>query len=329
MAAFWAPTFSWNLTGGGSAATYPDHFVVWENGFVVDTTDNAVNNSSGTGETSLPFAFEKPTGKGVESITLPDLTGTNYIGIGRIVIEDETGWGASAYAEFDFTTKKLTHVVVTSRGCNYSDNAKSYLESPAGTTRYECALTLSDNTGKCGPIVKRGGPDLVLGSTTSTIDGGYVVEEGMLRVASVPGSAIPVRVEAGATLNFSSKSPTFSTFEGAGTVTNGTFTVTDVIKAKCADLFAGRHATFTGNLTLANGAVFEITDAENLDAYKDAARAVALETRGGTDLTKPQLRLTTSSGESYTGKTSWALRLSADGKSLKFGADKGMVILFK
>ena len=322
-----APTFSWNLTGGGSAATYPDHFVVWENGFVVDTTENAVNNSSGSGETSLPFAFEKPAGKGVESITLPDLTGKTYIGLGRIVIEDATGWGASAYAEFDFGTKTLTHVVVTSRGCNYSDTAKAYLESPAGTTRYECALTLSDNTGKCGPIVKRGAPDLVLGSTTSTVDGGYAVEEGMLRVASVLESAIPVRVESGARLNFSNKSPTFSTFEGAGTVTNGTFTVTDTVRAKCADIFANKSATFTSALTLGDNAFFEITDAENLAAYKNEATAVALT---ATSISRqPALRLKNSDGTSYAGSDAdqWVLTLSSDGKTLKFGCPKPFTLV--
>ena len=323
-----APTFSWNITAGTSG-TNPDHFVVWENGFIVDTTENAINNSSGTGGSTLPFVFEKPTGKGVESITLPDLTGKTYIGIGRIVIEDETGWGASAYAEFDFGTKQLTHAVVTSRGCNYSDNARAYLESPAGTSRYECELTLSDNTGRCGKIVKRGAPELVLSSTSGDFDGGYVVEEGMLSVASVPGSAIPVRVDAGATLNFSAKSPTFSIFEGSGTVTNGTFTVTDVVKATCADLFAGRHATFTGDLTLGEGAVFEITDAENLDAYKDESKVIALETKGNSALTLPQLRLTTSEGAPYAGTVQWKLRLAADGKSLRFGTDKGMAIFLK
>lgn len=181
----------------------------------------------------------------------------------------------------------------------------------------------------CGKIVKRGAPDLVLSSTTSDIDGGYVVEEGMLRVASVSGSAIPVRVEAGATLNFSSKSPTFSTFEGAGTVTNGTFTVRDAIRATCADLFAGQHAIFTGDLTLGDGVVFEITDAENLDDYKDESKVVALETKGSLLLTLPELRLTTSEGTPYAGTIPWKLRLAADGKSLKFGTDKGMAIFLK
>ena len=323
-----APTFSWRLDAGVSNSN-PDHFVVWENGLIVDTTENYINNSSGAGESTLPYVFEKPTGKGVESITLPDLTGKTYIGIGRIVIEDATGWGASAYAEFDFTTKTLTHVVVTSRGCNYSDNAKAYLESPAGTARYECALTLSDNTGRCGPIVKRGQPTLVLGSTASDIDGGYVVEEGALWLGRVPSVAVPVRVESGAALNLNKQGNiTISTLEGAGTVTNGNATVVGVIKAKCADLFAGRHAAFTANLTLSDGAVFEITDAENLDAYENAGRVVALSA-GGTISGKPELRLTTSAGTAYAGMTSWSLAASADGKSFRFGASKGMVILLK
>ena len=151
----------------------------------------------------------------------------------------------------------------------------------------------------------------------------------MLRVASVSGSAIPVRVEAGATLNFSAKSPTFSTLEGAGTVTNGTFTVTDVIKTKCADLFAGRHAIVTGDLTLGDGVVFEITDAENLDNYKNANSVVALTTKGSNVLTLPQLRLTTSTGAAYAGDDSWLLRRSSDGKSLRFGYNRGLVILLK
>ena len=324
-----APTFSWGLNAG-VANSNPDHFVVWENGFVIDTTENAVNNLSGTGESTLPYEFEKPTGKGVESITLPDLTGKTYIGIGRIVIEDETGWGASAYAEFDFGTKTLTHAVVTSRGCNYSDNAKAYLESPAGTSRYECTLTLSDNTGRCGKIVKRGQPTLVLSSTSSNIDGGYAVESGSLKLAVIPNVAVPIRIESGATLNLDNKGELMaSTFEGAGTVANGNVTVTDVVKATCADLFAGRHTIFTGDLTLGDGVVFEITDAENLDSYKDASKVVALATTSGTISGVPELRLTTSEGTPYAGTCSWSLRLADNGTSLKFGTDKGMTILIR
>jgi autotransporter-associated beta strand protein len=216
--------------------------------------------------------------------------------------------------------------VVTSRGCNYSENAKAYLESPAGTTRYECGITLSDNAGRCGMLVKSGAPTLEITSANSTIDGGYAVEGGALKLGVVPGSAVPVRVASGATLNLNNKGTlTASTFEGAGSVTNGNVTVTGAIKMTCADIFTGHAATFGGDLTIANGAVFEITDAENLVGYKSAGHVVVL-TAGGTIEHVPSVRFRKSDGTQASVNGSWSLRLSADGKSLRFGYVKGFVI---
>lgn len=320
------PTFFSNWSGHNNTTAYnPDHFVVYGNGITVDTSENSANSSAGL--TTMPYVLEKPTGKGVESIALPDLTGTNYIGIGRIVIEDETGWGATAYAEYDFDTKTLTHVVVTSRGCNYSENAKAYLESPAGTSRYECVLTLSDNGGS-GVFVKRGVPDLELSSADSTIDGGYAVEGGALKLGVVPGVAVPVRVESSATLNLNSKGNlTASTFEGAGNVINGNVTVTNAVRATCADIFAGNAAAFSGDLTLADGAVFEITDAENLATYKDNATAIALTANSISR--QPALRLTNSNGTPYAGADADQWVLSLVGKTLKFGCPKPFTLVVR
>ena len=323
------PTFFSNWSGHNNATAYnPDHFVVYGNGMIVDTSENSANSSAGL--TTMSYVLEKPTGKGVESIALPDISDWTFIGLGRIVIEDETGWGATAYAEFDFATKTLTSVVVTSRGCDYSDNAKAYLESPDGTSRRECALTLSSNDGRCGMFVKRGSPTLELSSDASTIDGGYAVEGGALKLGVVPNVAVPVRVESGATLNLDSKGAlTASTFAGSGSVTNGNTTVTKAIKVKCADIFAGRAATFGGDLTIADGAVLEITDAENLDDYKDAGRVDAL-TVTGTISGEPSVKFTNSDGTTPdTVPDSWKVRLSSDGKSLKFGCDKGLLIIIK
>ena len=323
------PTFFSNWSGHNNTTAYnPDHFVVYGNGMTVDTSENSANSSAGL--TTMPYVLEKPTGKGVESIALPDISDWTFIGLGRIVIEDETGWGATAYAEFDFTSKTLTHVVVTSRGCDYSDNAKAYLVSPAGTSRRECTLTLSSNDGRCGMFVKRGSPTLELSSTASTIDGGYAVEEGRLSLGVVPGVAVPVRVESGATLNLNNKGAlTASTFEGAGMVTNGDVTVTGVVRAKCAEIFAGKAGAFSGNLTLADGAVFEITDAENLANYKDAGRTVAL-TAGGAISRQPALRFATTAGTAWTGEPSlWGLLLSADGKKLSFGCRRPFLLIVR
>ncbi|MBR3957605.1 MAG: hypothetical protein IKJ89_07130, partial [Kiritimatiellae bacterium] len=274
------PTMGYDWTNGSqNDANYytanPSHFVIWKKGLVIDTSESTGNNPA----SHMPFSFAAPTGNGVESITLPtegDYTTANYIGPARIVFEDETGWGASAYAEYDFETKRHTRVVLTSRGCDYSDNAKAYVESPDRTTRWECALTLSDNAGLGGELVKRGTHDLHLYATNTFY--GIAVESGTLcaETDGVVPSNTSVRVEYGATLRFPTSAPlVLSSFAGAGSVPGCEITVTKSLRAKCADLFAGKHADIDGDLTFAPGATFTITDPENLAAYKRCKAAVA------------------------------------------------------
>ena len=176
--------YGWCAVGYGDAQFYaraPTHCVVWKKGLVIDTSESSgqVNNQpSGLAGSQMQLGFEPPSGKGVESVSLPttgSYTNVTYYGPARVVFEDETGWGASAYAVYDYDTKKHSRIIVTSRGCNYSDNAKAYIESPGRTTLYECALTLSENAGMDGELVKRGTPTLSL-FATNTIKGGIAVE---------------------------------------------------------------------------------------------------------------------------------------------------------
>ena len=289
----------------------PDHFVVWKNGLVIDTSEvTGVNPVS-----YVPFSFESPSGKGVEAVELPtgeNYTTNRYFGLARIVFEDETGWGASAYAEYDIETKKHSRVVVTSRGCNYSDNAKAYVESPTRTERYECALTLSDNAGLAGELVKRGETPFKLYATNS-ITGGIAVESGTLWACSdgVVPSNTPVRVEHGATLQFEHPGPLFlSSFTGEGSVPGCDITVANSLRATCADLFSGKYATVDGALTFAPGATFAITDPENLAEYERrspvtafAALQIVGEPRlvfeGGTPARAARWRLVKQSGAAY------------------------------
>ncbi|MBQ6011421.1 MAG: autotransporter-associated beta strand repeat-containing protein [Kiritimatiellae bacterium] len=320
--------FGWSAAGASNPLFYPralQHVVVWKKGLVFDTSENSAN--SGKGSSTLALKFESPTGKGVESVALPTVSGfiaTNYMGIARVVFEDATGWGASAYAEYDHSTKKVSKIVVTSRGCDYSDGTKAYLESPDRTTRYECALTLTSNEGLAGEFVKRGAPTLEL-FATNTITGGIAVESGTLMTYSdgVIPSNTSVRVESGATLDLIDKGNiTVSTFTGAGTVSRGNVTVTNAIRATCADLFANKHATFGRSLTFAEGATFTITDPENLEAYKNEGSVTAFTATSvnGT----PTLRIP----DDYTGSTKWALFKSGAG-SYKFGPVIGTMILLK
>ena len=321
------PTFAWGWTGtaGSDYTRSPNHFVVWKKGLVFDTSENATN--SGTGGTEIPFWFDSPTGKGVESVALPtssSFNATNYMSIARIVFEDATGWGASAYAEYDFTQKKVTKIVVTSRGCDYSDGAKAYLESPDRSTRYECALTLSGNEGMCGEFIKRGAPYLDL-FATNTLTGGIAVEGGMLRTRTngVIPSNTPVRVESGATLDLYNKGGiTVSTFTGAGQVINGAVTVTNAVRASCADIFAGKYATFSSNLTFTAGAKFTITDPENLETYARSGSKIAF-TASAVNGT-PEVAF---EGEPPQG-VKWALFKKSAG-TYNFGAIVGTMLLIK
>ena len=324
------PTFysGWGAADSNQSAFYPrspDRFVVWKKGLAIDTSENSANSSAGS--SSISFWFESPTGSGVESVALPTGGGflaTNYIGIARVVFEDETGWGASAYAEYDFETKKVTHIVVTSRGCDYSQNAKAYLESADRKSRYECALTLTSNEGLAGELVKRGAPILNL-FATNTITGGIAVEQGTLQTCTggVIPSNTPVRVESGATLNLYSKGDiTVSTFTGAGSVTQGAVTVTNAVRATCAELFANKHATFGGNLTFAEGATFTITDPENLEAYKQQGSVTAF-TAAAVNGT-PTLAF---EGEAPQG-VKWSL-FKKDAGTYNFGAVIGTMFLLR
>ena len=328
------PTYPWGWDAAGSYARNPDHVVVWEKGLVIDTSENESRSTNGGGYSGIYFWLEAPTGKGVESVALPasgGYTTATYSGMMPIEFEDETGWGASAYAEYDYETKTFSKVVITSRGCDYSDGTRAYIDSPDRTTRYECAITLSDNAGRGGPLVKRGVPELGL-YATNTLTGGVIVEQGLLRTYGdrvIPANT-PVTVEHGATLDLLNKANiTVSTFSGAGTVTNGEVTVTHAVCATCADLFSGKAAHFVRTLYFANDAVFEITDAENLVAHRNARRVAAITSDVGTISGMPSLRLTTSSGEPVAVNGLWALSLSPDRKTLNFGCRKGAVIIFQ
>ena len=328
------PTMGYDWTGGsqGSANYYdanPGHFVVWKNGLVIDTSESTGNDPA----SHMPFSFESPSGKGVESIALPtegDYTNAVYIGPARIVFEDETGWGASAYAEYDYDAKRHARVVLTSRGCGYGDNAKAYVESPDRTTRWECALVLSDNAGLGGELIKRGTYDLHLYAANTTT-GGIAVESGTLcaETAGVVPSGTPVRVEHGATLQLPDDTPiTVSTFAGSGALKAATgggiaVTVTNAVRAKCADLFAGRFEAFPDRLTFAPGATFTITDPENLATYSHNPAATAF-TASSVD-GAPRLAF---EGDVPPGSGIWSLSARGDGK-YTFGPVLGTIIIVK
>ena len=103
---------------------------------------------------------------------------------------------------------------------------------------------------------------------------------------------------------------------------NGAVTVTNAVRASCAELFSGKHATFAGNLTFAPGATFTITDPENLAAYAHSASATAF-TASAVNGT-PTLAF---EGEPPSG-VKWTLFKKGNG-AYNFGAVIGTMILLK
>ena len=321
------PTFAWGWngidpTGANFFKACPEHFVIWKKGLVFDTSCTG-EATGGAGECMPPFHYESPTGKGVARVVLPQVAATNtaYMGIARIVFQG-SGWGASAYADYDFAAHKLTGVVVTSRGCDWDDGTKAFVESPDRKALWECEVALSDNAGLAGELVKRGAYSLNL-YATNTLTGGIAVEQGALnaRVAGAIPSNTPVRVEAGATLNLFEHPVVLSTFTGAGNVTGGAVTVTNTVRASCAELFDGKHATFANSLTFAPGATFTITDPENLEAYakRGSVTAFAAQTVNGT----PKLAF-----EGEAAPEQWRF-FAKGGGAYSFGAQIGTMLLLK
>lgn len=83
-----------------------------------------------------------PTGKGVSSVAWSD-TAAEFPACPAVVIEGD-GYGASAMCDYDSDTRRVSGIVVTSPGCDYTA-AVAYVRVGNVTNRYELACTLADN----------------------------------------------------------------------------------------------------------------------------------------------------------------------------------------
>lgn len=277
------------ITAANFLSRNPDHFVLGPNGLVLDTSCCWVDvkRTKLADTAQVPFAFEAPSGKGLASITLPDLPSvvtssatTNYLGSMPLIIEGP-GHGAAAYADFDYRTRTLKPVIL-SPGCGYDETTKVYLpyaNYPDGFNgnRFACACTLADNE-TTGGLTKRGSVPLCLLATNS-YRGATCILEGDVRAYS--DGVIPqgndLTVKKGARLwnyTMSVLPLEVGTLAGAGTVTNYNVTVTKSIALTVAELFADREPLkVCGSLAFAEGATVTIADPENLEACKNAPKA--------------------------------------------------------
>lgn len=156
-----------------------DRVTVYAGGATIDVP---IGEKMGAAAIDVPLSA--PTGLGVKSVAWAD-TGMEYVGPPVVEIIGD-GTGASAMAEFDSDSEKVTGITVTSPGCDYTW-AKAvirYGSEVAPVTND--AVTLASFPS--GGLTKTGAGKLSL-NVASTYTGPTVIEDGEL-VVNVTG-AIP------------------------------------------------------------------------------------------------------------------------------------------
>lgn len=262
-----APLFGWgwNHLGGAHHVRNFQKWVVFAGGMTLDTSRCMDGERTATALHEFSNDISAPTGKGFDAIVLPTSAAFKaeaYTGPARVRIVDATGWGATAFADFDPATGTLGGVKVTSRGCDYSDTPTVLVDSADGKKTYACTYKLSANVG--GGLIKRGTPTARLYGT-NTYTGATCVEAGELAfnaVDNVPTNS-HIRVKAGATARLPGATP-LKSIGGAGRIAGGAVTLTTGYVADAADLNVRASLTVDGELAFADGAVVALADPERL-----------------------------------------------------------------
>ena len=286
------PTYAWGYSGinpteASADSRLPRHFTIGPNGLVIDTSE-CYSSAERVGRdlSQMVLRFDAPTGKGLASITLPEISSSAvYMGPVPLFIEG-AGHGAVAYADYDFDAKTFKPVILAP-GCDYDETTKVYFPAAnsldGASGRLECAYTLADNA-TTGGLTKRGAMRLAL-YRANTYGGPTVVEEGQMYLAykNLLPPSTHLAVRKGATLQLVEE--TVGGLEGQGTVTGGPLICTGDLVLNAADTYAEGATPLTfengRKLTFGPDARVVIADPENLDAHKDAGSRIVLRAPGG------------------------------------------------
>ena len=320
----------WANIGGSSTGDFlkraPDHAVVFEKGVVFDTTE-CLTDKGVLASSQIPLTLKAPEGQGIASITIPtEAANATYYGPVPVEIRGPVGsYGAAAYADYDFSTRKLSKIVVVSPGCNYDATTKIYVRSPDSKSRYACSTFTLTGSQTSGGLVKRG-PNAVQMYSVCTYQGGTVVEGGTL---SMFGNGFPnntaLTVRKGATFNGGTDSKiTVSRLEGEGSVTTPSgLTVTEALVLDADRVFADGATALTssGKVTFSDGATVEVSlmDAQKA-AYRSRKSVAVLSAANGISGT-PKLRV--------NGAEDGDWLVVNTGTALKFGPRNGMALIVR
>ena len=256
-----APYGPWQIFGNGAAndkgtpCNPPDRVTVYPGGAGFDIT-GALNSGGVPNRVDVPVPLLAPTGKGIASITLPDsVKELAYAHRPRIYIEGD-GQGATAVAEIDSATCRLTGVTVTSPGWDYTEaNTRVYVSTNVYITpgnRFEksiaCGVTLADNSSEGGLTVQgvsNSADNVFVLYCTNTYRGVTCCRGGGIAFAipeAYPGGGLDVWK--GAFIKFYADAQ-IGYLAGGGTVTGGNVSGVTNLIVRAEDFFADEATPLT------------------------------------------------------------------------------------
>ena len=160
-----------NLMGAISGFVALDAAYIYGNGVTIDASNFNVTISQN---------LLAPTGSGVTSIPWTGAVG-GYVGAPYVAISGGGGTGATAIAQFDFTSGSVTGIVITSAGTGYTSTPLVSLLGGGINSNYVGVAFIGANT--AGALVKQGVGTLQL-TGTNTFAGGSVINNGLLGFAT-------------------------------------------------------------------------------------------------------------------------------------------------
>lgn len=287
---------------------------------VTSFAGGAVIDTAG-GDRTIDVPIEAPEGLGVASVDGTGVVGETFVGSPVIVIEntdDSEGYGATAYADFDSATRKVTGIHITSPGCNYT-SAQAVIRY--GKPWITNAVTLAASPS--GGITKKGEGTLTLNAANS-FTGAVSVEGGTLKVGAdgaLP-SVAPISLSAGGTLDLNGRSLSCSAISSTGgAVTNGTLTLPAALTVDVAEAKAGDCLTFAaGSFAFPANATLTLTNTQAINPDDKTCTLLKI-TGAGSFANLP--RLTNDDLEP------WTLALGAGGREVRLAFPRGTVLIFR